>query len=232
MQSTQPPVQQTWGDFPCGKVTGLKGESRSATSGAISLLPYTPLWRVQRQLWHYFSFTTSPTSEFIALRFRYPTIRGHITVSDRVVRHAVKRAVASLNFTNIALTSAAIPPRLWTVRWVDLINVIVEPTESYKRYLSDKERKDSIQIRNTKANFTKGNIFTSNQRFHTDERPLLPFVHQYILLFICCQVICNVYLTLPSKGSAFLSSNLTHPNAIQLCQSILSSCVSQSLVAW
>jgi hypothetical protein len=57
-------------------------------------------------------------------------IRRHIIISDRVVRHAVKRAVASLNLTNIAFTSAAIPLRVWAVRWVDFINVIVEPTES------------------------------------------------------------------------------------------------------
>jgi hypothetical protein len=60
---------------------------------------------------------------------------------------------------------------------VGFINVIVEPTESYKRYLSDKARKDSIQIYTANAHFKKGKFFTNNQRFHTKERPLLPFVH-------------------------------------------------------
>jgi len=49
----------------------------------------------------------------------------------------------------------------------------------YKRYLSDKSSKDSIQICTANAHFKEGNIFTRtcNQRFHTNERPLLPFVH-------------------------------------------------------
>jgi len=85
-------------------------------------------------------------------------MQRHITLNDRVVRHAVKKSRGLISQISLLL-QAAIPPRVWAVRWMGFINVIEEPTESYKRYLSDKASKDSIQICTANAHFKKGNIF-------------------------------------------------------------------------
>jgi hypothetical protein len=41
---------------------------------------------------------------------------------------------------------------------VGFINVIAQPTESYKSYLSDKARNESIKIYTAKAHIKKGSI--------------------------------------------------------------------------